>query len=151
MSRLLRAARLATISLAAAALLAGTALARDLCIDDTGNGANPDYVFTKFRLPRPGTCRPFVGFVWPFGANEESSLQGVACAPSSGTIVNFTVTVGRPPNLNPIGGPGDVRFLTMVLQRSNLQGRYSYFVWGSAHVVDSAFAAAYSCNLPGIL
>lgn len=137
---------LASLVLAVVLLGASAARAKDLCIDDPDAPGNPDYIANKFKLPKPGTCRPFVGLSWPYAAYLTSALQGVACVPTTGDVANFTMTLGFPPNLNGIGSPGQVIFVTMVLSLPSLQGRYSTFLWGGAHFQDGGVAVASACD-----
>ena len=138
--------RLTSLVAAAVLLGASAASAKDLCIDDPDTPGNPDYIANKFKVPKPGTCRAFVGLYWPDQLYLRSALQGVACAPTTGDVVNFTMTRGIPPNLNGIGSTGDVTYVTMVLALPSLQGRYSIFVWGAAHLQDGGIAVASKCD-----
>lgn len=134
--------------LVAAALLLGASAvsAKDLCIDDPSTPGNPDFIANKFKIPKPGTCRPFVGLYWPSLGYLDSALQGVACTPTAGDIANFTMTLGFPPNLSGIGSPGQVTYVTMVLALPGLQGRYTAFLWGSAHTEFGGVAVASKCD-----
>jgi len=77
-------------------LIGATALhAKDLCIDTDETTANPEFVAMNFTLPKPGKCRSFAGLYWPGDGVQKTSVQGVACTPSSGERVNFTLTVGH--------------------------------------------------------
>jgi hypothetical protein len=113
-------------SLLAALVLLGatTAQAKDFCIDTTEFGGNPEFIALSFKLPKAGKCRAFVGhrfadFDGGAGAQGFTAIQGVACAPSSGDRVNFTLTVGEA-----IFGGGSIDFYTVALSFPALQGNW---------------------------
>ncbi len=113
--------------LVATLVLLGTSAvqAKDLCIDDPDSPGNPDLVAMNFSVPKPGKCRSFPGFYWP-NSNDRNALQGAACTPTSGTQVNFSITVGFAARLsNPVPDPGLVLFYTVALALPSLQGKLS--------------------------
>src|SRR5262245_32023847 len=83
-------------SLLAAAIVLGTnaVQAKDFCIEDPASFGNPDLIAMSFSVPKPGKCRAFVGVYWPGFSYDRNAIQGVACTPTSGAQVNFTITVG---------------------------------------------------------
>jgi len=115
-------------SLVAAAVLLGanTAQAKDFCIDEPDVGGNPELVAMNFSMPKPGKCRTFGGVYWPGFSFDRNAIQGVACTPTSGTQVNFTITVGFAARLSdPVPDPGLVLVYTVALALPSLQGRLS--------------------------
>jgi hypothetical protein len=70
-------------------LLGATAAhAADTCFRDCVGDIS---VFKKFRMPRPGDCKPLTGYTHNSGA----TLDGTACAATEGTWVylNFTYLI----------------------------------------------------------
>jgi hypothetical protein len=87
----------AVVSLAAATLLApGPAAAADYCITF---GGDPDIVFVgkNFRLPAPGQCKPWHGFlVRDFPALFDVSIAtGTGCASSDGDVLRLHLGLVR--------------------------------------------------------
>src|SRR5262245_23562978 len=124
-ARVTRMSRFVASLFAVAVLLgAGTAQAKDFCIEDPDSFGNPDLIAMNFSVPKPGKCRAFVGVYWPGFSFDRNALQGVACTPTSGTQVNFTITVGFAARLsNPVPDPGLMLFYTVALALPSLQGK----------------------------
>jgi len=105
---------------------ASTVQAKDLCIDTTEFGGNPEFILVKFQPPRKGKCRAFVGYQFAdadggTGAQDRTAVHGAACTPSSNDRVNFTLIAGEP---GPPGAAGRIDLYVLVLSLPDLQGRW---------------------------
>ena len=151
-ARAIRPSRCVASLLAAAIVLGATAVqAKDFCIDEPNVGGNPELTLLRFTVPKPGKCRDFTGFYWP-NTSDRSALQGVACTPSAGAQVNFTITVGFAARLsNPVPDPGLVLFYTVALALPSLQGKFSQHNFTPDQSIRRiGDAVGYPCSAKGI-
>ncbi len=90
----------ATLGATVLLICASAASAIDFCIDTSQFAGNPEFRAFDLRLPKAGRCRSFVGHRFAdadggAGAHDRTTIQGVACTPSNGTRVDFTLVAGE--------------------------------------------------------
>lgn len=127
---------------------AGTASAKDFCIDIPNEGGNPELIAMSFAIPKPGKCRSFVGMYWPNAQYRRSAAPGAACTTSDGSVVNLTFTVGFSPSLPSANEDiGAVAFYTVKLALPSLQGRLSEIIHSTHPATSTRFdAVGYACK-----
>jgi len=83
--------RTSLLALAMTAASASVSLAADFCMSSEGL----TYVAKAFRLPRPGKCSPWQGFILGLPGDPDNTSTGTACASSADPLephVDFAIT-----------------------------------------------------------
>ncbi len=113
--------------IAALALSAAPALAKDFCIDRASTASlNPDFILRNFKIPKAGKCKPVLGVVnFPIA----TAISGAACGAPDGASVSFALNVGFMPG--PLGAvvpsTGSVQAVNVALATDTLTGlAFSY-------------------------
>jgi len=147
--------RSSSLVLVATAVLLGatTVQAKDLCINSSEFGGNPEFRLFGLALPKAGRCRAVVGNQFAdggggAGAFGRTALHGAACTPTSGTHVNLTLTVGEAPEESFFGGfiGGRTTSYTARLSLPDLVGAVSRQVPGAGSFIYDAVGYACAMN-----